>query len=99
MIWRQAVFYGVHTKDTRSEICKAFLEVIEAANYYGLLYTYTSFANAYLDMSKLSKYDCGSQTTTTQCGYKGSYGMWQYTVLARSARWEEIITPTGSRTA
>lgn len=64
---------------------KAFLEAIEAAGYYAQLYTYTGFAAAYLDMSRLTSHDLWLADYRTpnadKALYTGPYGMWQYTVL------------------
>lgn len=59
-------------------ICKAFLGEIERAGYYAMLYTYTSFADNYLDMKALSAHDLWIADYRGYVGYKGPYGIWQH---------------------
>mgnify|MGYP000813610666 FL=1 len=70
--------YASLGKVTNTSICKAFLEAIQNAGYYSMLYTYTSFANAYLNMSELSSFDTWIADYRGYVGYKGPYGIWQY---------------------
>lgn len=79
-----------------SATISAFLDEIEKAKYYGMLYTYTSFAQSYLDMTKLAKYDLWiadyREPTGTKCPYTGSFGIWQYRG-GSNGRCEGISTP------
>jgi len=59
-------------------ICKAFLETLQGRGYYAMLYTYTGFARAYLNMQELSAYDLWIADYTGQVGWTGEYGIWQY---------------------
>lgn len=61
-----------------TSICDTFLNIIQSAGYYPMLYTYTSFANSYLSMSSLSKYDLWIADYRGYVGYKGNYTIWQY---------------------
>ena len=61
-----------------SDICAAFLAEVEKAGYYAMLYTYKSFVNESLDMSKLSRWDFWLAHYTTKTDYTGAYGIWQY---------------------
>lgn len=70
--------YASLGKATNSAICKAFLDVIQKANYYAILYTYTSFINAYLDWNSLTAYDKWIADYRGYCGYTGVYSIWQY---------------------
>lgn len=70
--------YASLGKVANTSICKAFLEAIQNAGYYSMLYTYTSFANAYLNMSELSSFDTWIADYRGYVGYKGPYGIWQY---------------------
>lgn len=73
-----ATRYDQMSKADNNAIVAAFLDEIEAANYYGMLYTYKSFAENYLDMSKLGKYDFWLAQYANKVTYKGSYGIWQH---------------------
>lgn len=66
------------SKDTNNSIVEAFMTVLEQAGYYGILYTYTYFANGYLNMDKLTKYDVWIADYRAKCGFTGKYGIWQY---------------------
>lgn len=61
-----------------TEICNAFLSVIKDRGYYPILYTYTNFAKAYLNMDNLSEYDFWVADYTGNVGWSKEYGMWQY---------------------
>jgi GH25 family lysozyme M1 (1,4-beta-N-acetylmuramidase) len=72
---------SIYTKMTKAEntaIVNAFLPVIEKAGYYGLLYTYKSFAESYLNMPDLAAYDVWIAQYASKCTYGGKYGIWQY---------------------
>lgn len=66
------------TKAENGAIVKAFLNIIEQAGYYGLLYTYKSFAQANLDMTDLAAYDVWIAQYAAANTYDGKYGIWQY---------------------
>ncbi len=70
--------YTKNSKDTNTEICMAFLNEVERLGYYAMLYTYTSFADNYINMSKLRSFDLWIADFRGYVGYEGSYGMWQY---------------------
>lgn len=66
-----------------NEICKAFLSTVEAAGYYGMLYTFKSFAETHLNMSGLAMYDVCIAQWADKCTYAGNYGIWQYSNTGR----------------
>lgn len=70
--------YNRYVKSDNSAIVAAYLDEIEKAGYYGMLYTYKSFAENYLDMSALKKYDLWIAHYAAKNGYAGSCGIWQY---------------------
>lgn len=70
--------YQNYGRDFNSSIVKAFLSEIEAAGFYGMLYTYKSFAESYLNMESLKSYDVWIAQYASKCSYKGDYGIWQY---------------------
>ena len=44
-------------RKANTAICAAFLERLQERGYYAMLYTYTNFAQGYLDMESLASYD------------------------------------------
>lgn len=70
--------YDKMSKADNSAICAAFLSTIQRSGYYGLLYTYTSFAQNYLDMTALPEWDVWIAQYANSVTYKGTYGIWQY---------------------
>lgn len=70
--------YDKMSKTDNTAICAAFLDEIEKAKYYGILYTYKSFAENYLDMTALKQYDMWIAQYALKCTYSGNYGIWQY---------------------
>lgn len=71
--------YIKNTKSFNSQIASSFLNEIELANYYAMLYTYTYFANTFIDMKSLSKFDLWIADFRAKVGYNGNYSIWQYT--------------------
>ncbi len=76
--FEDAELYSGFSRDLNTRICEGFLDEIEANNYYAMLYSYTYFLTAYLDMETLSKYDLWVADYRGYVGYTGSYGIWQY---------------------
>lgn len=76
--YENAAQYASYGKEKNTAICKAFLDEIEAAGYYAMLYTYTYFAIPYLNMDALAKYDMWIADYRGYVGYPGAYGIWQY---------------------
>lgn len=70
--------YASLGKNNNTAICKEFLQTIQNAGYYSMIYTYTSFADSYLNMSDLASFDTWIADYRGYVGYKGSYGIWQY---------------------
>jgi len=71
--------YQSMTRAANTQVCRAFLQEIQTAGYYPMLYTYKSFANSYLDMSQLADYDFWLAHYVEQSDYTGPYGIHQYT--------------------
>lgn len=63
---------------TRTAMVKAFLEEIEAAGYYGILYASKDFIQNRLNWRELTAYDvwCAQYGSTCTCPLP--YGIWQY---------------------
>jgi lysozyme len=67
------------SKEDNTAICKAFLEEMESLGFYVTLYTYANFANSYLNMADLARWDfwvAAYQNPLTS--WKGDWGIWQY---------------------
>lgn len=73
------------TNEERTAIAKAFLEEVEKAGYYPLLYTNRSWATTYLNMDELSKYDVWLAEWFPKPSYTGSYDIWQFTAYGKVA--------------
>lgn len=67
------------TNAQRTAMVKAFLEEVEAAGYYGILYASTNFIKSYLNYSQLTAYDVWAAQYASRCTCPLPYGMWQYT--------------------
>lgn len=61
-----------------TKIVKAFLDEVNAAGYYAMLYSNKTWLTQYLDMSQLSGYEVWLAQWNTVPTYKGDFGMWQY---------------------
>lgn len=66
-------------KDDRTNIVKAFCNTIENAGYYAGIYASTSWYNNKLNDSELINFTHWVADYRSYNGYKGNYGMWQYT--------------------
>lgn len=71
-----ATYKGIARGDN-SILAAAFLDEVRAQGFYPLLYTYTSFAESYLDMTQLSGYDLWLADYRGYMGIKGA-SVWQY---------------------
>ena len=66
-------------KNKLTEIALAFMDEIEKAGYYGMIYSYKNWLTDNLDMNRLSKYEVAlAQWDIASPTYTGSYGIWQY---------------------
>ena len=77
-----AATYKSISKGDNSIIAAAFLDEVRALGYYPMLYTYTSFANSYLDMDALSGYDLWLADYRGYMGIQGA-DIWQYSSSGR----------------
>ena len=81
--FEDAKTYAPLGRNKNTAIVRTFLEDLEAGGYYAMLYTYTSFAQNYLNMSELKAYDLWIADYRSLVGYPGSYGIWQYSSNGR----------------
>lgn len=61
-----------------TEIAKAFLDEVNAAGYYAMLYSNKAWLTYNLDAEALSEYDLWLAQWNTVPTYKGEFGIWQY---------------------
>lgn len=65
-------------KKKLTKICKAFLDEIKKAGYYGMIYANKSWLTNHLDMDELEGTEVWLAQWNTVPTYKGEFGMWQY---------------------
>ncbi len=65
-------------KEKLTRICKAFLDEIEKAGYYGMIYANKAWLTNHLDMDELEGTEVWLAQWNTVPTYKGKFGMWQY---------------------
>lgn len=75
----------------RTEIALAFMQRVEEAGYYTMLYSSASWLGSKLDMNRLRHFDvwCAAYVDSVEKlrrYYKGGFGMWQYS--------SEIVLPS-----
>lgn len=66
------------TKNERTKVVKAFCDRIEELGYYAGIYASTYWFRDNLNDNELTNYDHWVADYRSSCGYKGNYGMWQY---------------------
>lgn len=80
-------FYKQMDKKKVTEIVTAFMEEVENAGYYGMIYSYAKFFDDCLIMDKIEKYDiwvaCWGDSDKLSENYSYHYGMWQYSETGR----------------
>lgn len=75
-------FYKQMSRKKVTDIIVAFMEVLEDAGYYAMIYSSPTFINGYTTVSRLEPYDiwiaCWGDEERLDYYYDGHYGMWQY---------------------
>ena len=71
--------YTGGSKQVNTDICKAFLDEVEAAGYYAMLYCSKDFLDSYLLPDQLTAYDKWIAQYASACTSKHAHGIWQYT--------------------
>lgn len=66
------------TNAQRTAMVKAFLEEVEAAGYYGILYASTDFIKNRLNWKDLAKYDVWAAQYGKSCTCPLPFGIWQF---------------------
>lgn len=63
----------------KADICDAFLQIVQSAGYYAMLYSMASWLKSDLSDARLSKYDKWvAHVGTPKPAYSGNYGIWQF---------------------
>lgn len=75
--------YTKYKPEDNNAIVIAFLDQIERARYFGQVYTYTYFAQKHLNMKNLKRFDLWIADYRGYVGFKGAYGMWQYSAKGK----------------
>lgn len=65
-------------KQLRTDMVKAFLDVLQDKGYYAGLYSSTNWLEQYVFDEQLTAYDKWVAQYASKCTYKGNYGMWQH---------------------
>lgn len=80
-------FYKKMSKKQVTAIIEAFMDVLEGAGYYAMVYNSPNFIKACINESKLKKYDiwiaCWGDEERLDSLYDGHYGMWQYSATGK----------------
>lgn len=80
-------FYKKMSRKQVTEVLVTFMDIIEDAGYYAMVYNSPNFIKACIDTSKLEKYDiwiaCWGDEERLSSLYDGHYGMWQYSATGR----------------
>lgn len=71
--------YTGGSKQVNTDICKAFLDEVEAAGYYAMLYCSKDFLDSYLLPDQLTAHDKWIAQYASACTSKHAHGIWQYT--------------------
>lgn len=61
-----------------TSVVKAFLDEVNAAGYYTMVYANKTWLTEYLDTSKLTEHDIWLAQWNEVPTYEGEFGMWQY---------------------
>lgn len=68
------------SKETRTKMCEAFCNTIEAAGFWAGIYSNKNWAENYVDGTKLGKrYTYWIAQYASKCTYKGNFDIWQHT--------------------
>lgn len=80
-------FYKQMDKETVTAIIVTFMEELENAGYYAMVYSYAKFINEYVIYDSIKDYDiwvaCWGDEQKLAETYSYPYGMWQYTETGR----------------
>ncbi len=69
------------SRQVRTDICKAFLETVQDAGYYAMLYASKDWLENRVYDEQLTGVDKWVAQYASACTYSGSYGIWQHGVI------------------
>lgn len=76
--------WGVNkNKQLRTDMAKAFMQILQNANYYTGLYASQDWLDNWVDKSQLTHFDKWVAQYASKCTYVGSYGIWQNDVIGK----------------
>ena len=88
-------FYQKMDKELVTDIVCAFMEKLENAGYYAMLYSYASFFDDNLNIERIKVYDfwvaCWGDEERLNDNFSYSYGIWQYSETGRIDGCEEDV--------
>ncbi|MCM1577662.1 MAG: Ig-like domain-containing protein [Ruminococcus sp.] len=88
-------FYKLMDKREVTDIVVTFMEELENAGYYAMIYSYAKFINEYLYLDDIKDYDiwvaCWGDSDKLAESYSYHYGMWQYTETGKIAGIDEYV--------
>lgn len=88
-------FYKLMDKKEVTDIVVTFMEELENAGYYAMIYSYAKFINDYLILDRIEDYDiwvaCWGDSTKLAESYSYHFGMWQYTETGKIAGIDEYV--------
>lgn len=88
-------FYKLMDKKEVTDIVITFMEELENAGYYAMIYSNAKFISDMLILDKIKDYDiwvaCWGDSTKLAENYNYHYGMWQYTETGKIAGIDEFV--------
>lgn len=88
-------FYKHMSKKEVTSIVTTFMEAMENAGYYAMIYSYAKFFDDNIIMDKIEKYDiwvaCWGDESKLAENYSYHYGMWQYSETGRISGIDEYV--------
>lgn len=88
-------FYKQMSKKEVTAIVTTFMEAVESAGYYAMIYSYAKFFDDNLLMDKIDKYDiwvaCWGSHEELNENYGYHYGIWQYSETGKLPGIDEFV--------
>lgn len=88
-------FYQKMSKKQVTDIVCTFMEKLEDAGYYAMIYSYAKFFDDNLEIDRVSRYDfwvaCWGSHDRLNENFSYSYGMWQYSETGRISGCDEAV--------
>jgi GH25 family lysozyme M1 (1,4-beta-N-acetylmuramidase) len=81
---------------TRTDICRTFLDALEQAGYYSAMYASKDWLEHWVYDEQLSHYDKWVAQYAPSCTYLKNYGAWQYGIIGSVGTMQKDYTICGS---